>query len=200
MTNAEAARYARDKPLHCPKETCDGHVTQMGLSPGHKECCKCGRRWEFVDARGQSVSRQEYDALVLAREKKRVERSLPPSIGMEDVMAAKKTKKAARKTSAKKAPAKSAKEPDALNWGPDGLEFVVKYKDKELSTKITAKGFVAAGKTFTHIRDLGEHVTGKRWRDCIIAGIKRALEVKTSKPAAKKTGAKKVAKKKTAKK
>ena len=106
------------------------------------------------------------------------------------------TKKTAKKVAAKKV-TKCVATQEPTSYGPVGLKFVVCYKGKEVAAQIVKDGFKAGGKMFPGIRDLGEFVTGKRWRDCVLAGIKRALAVapaKTVKPAVTKSVTKVAAK------
>lgn len=181
MSNAEMVRFSRTNHLHCIEPTCEGWTAQVALSPGWFKECACGRRWDYRSAGGAPCTKAEYEARaakMFARERQRDgpagQSSTPtsvPIIGRAGLVMAKKT---AKKVAAKKV-TKCVATQEPTFYGPVGLKFVVCYKGKEVAAQIAKDGFKAGGKTFAGVRDLGEFVTGKRWRDCVIDGIARAL-------------------------
>ena len=194
MTDKDAMRSLRSNPDPCIDPRCDGRIVQMGIGPGYRECYECGKKWAFIDGKGRTISKKEYDEFG-ARQRNR--QSVDQSSGWLEGADAMGTKTAAKKV-AKKAVKKETKKQSvgkddpavyALTNAPRYTAFLVvtTKDDDETIRKIVAKKFPDATphlQRTIYVTDIRDQLAAKsgRWTWLMpLVGTSKA----TAKPAKK---------------
>jgi hypothetical protein len=154
MSIAETKQYTKTEKLTCPRDGCGGHVTVIALSAGWYKECDCGHRWDFTDAAGRPITKEQYEerAVALAR------RQNISQLGELDLQEA-RCRMTTKKTAEKSSKGKSTKAP-AQDKKAKAIERV--YKGETFTVTPTAGGFEIGGKVFRSLTSVAKAITGAK--------------------------------------